>query len=285
MNRLSPKVARVAWVALASSMTVLGCADEEGATGSTETTSGGSETGGDEGAGGDGTTGMAPPPGPSAEGWEKAFGGGAGKCGRTQEADFADLSHLSFGDTTIYVGHEQVSGNNQDPIVARFDAGQKIYCRHHEDDGPDGRAVGITWDGGDTAYVVYTVVGGGTDLEGKGGWLGAYAPGAISGGGPKVSYVGRVNVSDGELLSGTFVIAVLSSNKVNTHSPSDAVTVLEDGTVEFLGESAHKPIDANGKDWMDCTDYPFSSRYRFAPDLSTLVCADCTNCTAQTPCP
>ena len=32
------------------------------------------------------------------------------------------------------------------------------------------------------------------------------------------------------------------------------------------------------------SDYPFDSRYRFVSDLSDLVCADCTNCTSQTPC-
>src|SRR5690606_23513412 len=133
-------------------------------------------------------------------------------------------------------------------------------------------------------YVVYTIVGGGSDLENKGGWLNSYAPGAISGGGAKVSYVGRVRVEDGELDAGTFIIAVLMSNKVNTHGPTGPVTVLEDGTVEFLGESAHKPIDADGAGWMDCTDYPFDTRYRFSADLSTLVCADSSNCTSQFPC-
>jgi hypothetical protein len=60
----------------------------------------------------------------------------------------------------------------------------------------------LTSPGGDHAYVVYTVVGGGTSLEGKGG----------------------------------------------------------------------------------CTDYPFDSRYRFSPDLTSLVCADWTNCVSQKPC-
>jgi len=58
-------------------------------------------------------------------------------------------------------------------------------------------------------------------------------------------------------------------------------TLLE---VEFLGESAHKPIDADGKNAMDCTDYPFSSRYRFSLDLTALDCADCTNCISEKPC-
>ena len=60
--------------------------------------------------------------------------------------------------------------------------------------------------------------------------------------------------------------------------------MLEDGNVEFLGESAHKPIDADGQSSMDCTDYPFSSRYVLTPELDSLVCASCSNCVAQQPC-
>jgi hypothetical protein len=228
--------------------------------------------------------GSAEVPGSSAEGWQSAYADVGGKCGAT-EAELAALAHVTVGNTTLYVGYEQVSANNQDPIVIRYDAGQKVYCRYHEDDGPDGRAVGITWDGGDHAYVVYTIVGGGSDLEGKNGWLSSYAPGAISGGGPKVSVVGRVDAANGDLISASFIIAVKSDNKVNTHRPKGPVTVLEDGSVEFFGESAHKPIDADGKSGMDCTDYPFDSRYRLSADLRSLVCADCSNCVPQKPCP
>ncbi len=225
----------------------------------------------------------APVPGKSAEGWLSDYADERASCDASEE-ELSALAHVTIQDTTIYVGWEQVSANNQDPIVARFDRGERVYCRYHETETPDGRAVAITWDGGETAYVVYTVVGGGTSLEGKGGWLSSYAPGAISGGGPRVSYVGKINAENGDLVAGTFVIAVKSDNKVNTHRPAGPVTVLENGEVEFLGESAHKPIDSDGRNAMDCTDYPFSSRYRFSPDLTSLVCADCTNCVSQTPC-
>lgn len=242
---------------------------------------GGSSTG-QEG----GETGSAPPPGVSAEGWESVFEEGSVRIDCEQSA--ADMAaagapSLSFGDSTIYVGYRQI-GDNQDPVVARFDGETKVWCQYHETEGPDGRALGLTWDGGEAAYVVYTIVGGGSSLEGKGGWLSSYAPGSISGGGPKVSVAGRVGVSDGALESATFVIAVKSDNKVNSHSPRGPLTVLDNGNVEFSGSSAHKPIDADGKQSMDCTDYPFDSKYVFSPDLSSLVCAECSNCVAQQPC-
>lgn len=224
--------------------------------------------------------------GPAADGWESDYAeAGVGiQCGQSEaEMQAAGAPSLSFDGSTIYVGFEQ-DGQNQDPVFARFDAGVEVYCEHHETQAPDGRALGLTWDGGEHAYVVYTIVGGGSSLEGKGGWLSSYAPGSISGGGPKVSVVGRVETDGGTLASSTFVIAVKSDNKVNSHGPRAAPVVLESGDVEFLGASAHKPIDADGEASMDCTDYPFDSRYVFSADLSTLVCASCSNCTSQRPC-
>ncbi|MFK7986229.1 MAG: hypothetical protein AB8I08_09370 [Sandaracinaceae bacterium] len=191
---------------------------------------------------------------------------------------------MTHEETTVYVGYRQASADNQNPLVARFDNGEQVWCVEHETEGPDGRAEAITWDGGANVYVVYTVVGGGTALEGRGGWLGSYAPGAINGGGPKVSVIGRVRAEDGELLNASYIVSRLSSGRVNTHAPAGPVTVLDDGAVEFAGESAHKPIDADGQSAMDCTDSPFDSRYRLSPDLSELRCADSSNCVSQRPC-
>ena len=95
----------------------------------------------------------------------------------------------------------------------------------------------------------------------------------------------RVDATSRELLSGSFVIAVLSVGRVNTHHPRAAATVATDGTAEFLGESAPESLDSDGQSSMDCTDYPCDSRYRFSPDLATLVCAGCTNCVLQNPGP
>ena len=268
---------RLGWMA-AMILAFAGC-------GADEARSGSDGTGGGSGSGGSGGGTSKPPPGPSADGWDSAYvdGGKASSCSASAaDMDAAGLPKLVFGDSALYAGFEQV-GDNQNPFVARFDGGTPVWCEVHETEPPDGRAVGITWNGGDHAYVVYTVVGGGTSLEGKGGWLSSYAPGAVSGGGSKVSVVGRVATANGALDRATFVIAIKSDNKVNSHGPAGAVTVLTDGSVEFLGGSAHKPVDIDTKP-MDCTDYPFDSRYRFSADLSQVLCADCTNCNAKQPC-
>lgn len=129
----------------------------------------------------------APPPGAGPE-WKSAFADKGGRCAG-DKASLDPLAKVTLGDTTLFVGFEQTGADNQDPLIARYDGDRRVYCVHHENDGPDGRAVGLTWSGGEYTYVVYTIVGGGSDLEGKQGWLGAYAPGALRGGGPKVSYV------------------------------------------------------------------------------------------------
>jgi hypothetical protein len=35
---------------------------------------------------------------------------------------------------------------------------------------------------------------------------------------------------------------------------------------------------------MDCTDYPFSTRYRFDDALGSLLCSSSTNCVGTSPC-
>jgi hypothetical protein len=197
------------------------------------------------------------------------------------EVDAAGAPSITFGETTIAVGFEQVSGNNQDPVVVRFDAGTQTYCRYHETGGPDGRANGFTWDGGAAAYVVYTVVGGGSGIEAAttNGWLASYG----NGGGPKVSVLARLDTATGELDAGTFVIAKKQDGKTNTHGPAAAPTKLAGGGVEFLGESAFQPMNPD-RSIMVCTDYPFSTRYRFDDTLSSLSCSSSTNCTSKNPC-
>lgn len=198
----------------------------------------------------------------------------------------SSLARVTKGSSTIFTGFAQTSGNNQDPVVARVDDGAVTWCKLHENDSPDGRALGLTWDGKEDVYVVYTIVGGGTDLEGKPGWFPSYGGHlGISGGGSKVSVLGRVSAATGELNAATHIIAVTMARKVNSHVPEGAPRVRADGSVEFFGSSAHKAIGSDGKNAMGCTDYPFSSRYRFSGDLTEAQCAQCTNCTTNvTPC-
>lgn len=228
-----------------------------------------------------------PPPdtGEPAPGWQEAFNPdpvGLNCVMSAAEMSAAGAANLSFGEATIYVGFEQ-DGQNQNPVFARFDGGAQVYCEHHEQEAPDGRAYGITWDGGPTAYVVYTIVGGGSafDAKGKGGWLDRYGDG---GGSSKVSFIGEVETEFGTLTRGTFVIAKKMDGKTNSHTPADAIAVRADGGLEFHGDSAFQPMNPD-RSIMQCSDYPFQSKYVFTADLATLTCSSCTNCVSAVPCP
>jgi hypothetical protein len=281
-----------------ASLVALACGDSESSGNDDEAAAG---TGGTKGqSGGDGSDNRAGSSSgngdqagsvsipPSAGEWQSDFRdarvdvtpAGENTCSATAELlEASDVARVRIGESTLYAGFDQVSGDNQDPVVARVDGDTVVWCHHHENDGPDGRALGVTWDGGSKAYVVYTIVGGGSDLE-KDGWFRSYGGhAAISGGGSKVSVLGQLDAASGELLTATHLIAIKSERKVNGHKPSGAPRVTADGSVEFYGESAHKPIGADAKNSMVCSDYPFNSKYRFSPDLKSLLCAECTNCT------
>lgn len=229
----------------------------------------------------------AAPPKPSdlASGFQKAFsksGVGINCSMSAAQMKSAGAPSLTFGTATVFVGFEQV-GDNQNPVFARFDNDTKTYCERHEQEPPDGRALGVTWDGGPKAYVVYTIVGGGSafDAKAKGQWLDRYGDG---GGSSKVTFLGEVDAAAGTLTRGTFVIAKKQDGKTNTHTPSDAAIVRSDGTIEVHGDSAFQPMNPD-RSIMSCTGYPFFTTYVFASDLKTLTCSSSTNCTAKVPCP
>ncbi len=251
---------------------------------------GGGSSGNGNGSTGNGqSSGSGVPTGPGDGTWKKAFAKDG--VGVSCEASFADMMasgapSLTSGKTTIFVGFQQYS-NNQDPVFFRFDDQQKVYCEHHEHESPDGRALGITWDGGPKAYVVYTVTGGGTafDSLAKGGWITSYGDGGNS---SKVAVIAEVETTYGTVQRATFVPAKRQSGtKTNTLAPADAITVLTDGTLEFTGYSAFAPLNPDKSVMcVPSTEYPAaldggmgpSYLARFAADLGSVACASTSGC-------
>lgn len=256
-----------------------------------------SSRGTDDGGSGD-ASGARPPGAPTGPGdgkFQKAFRDGG--VGVTCEMTYDDMMKsgapfITSGATTIFVGFQQY-GANQDPVFFRFDNKTKVYCEHHEKEPPDGRALGITWDGGPTAWVVYTIVGGGTAFDGlaAGGWVDRYGDG---GGSSKVAVIGEVETQFGTVRRMTFVPARRQNGtKTNTLSPADAITVLTDGTLEFKGASAFAPLNPDRTPMCVAADYPSaldgangpSYVARFSADLKSALCASTAGCSlVKQPC-
>ncbi len=228
--------------------------------------------------------------------WRRAFDDSAGAV--SCAASLAGLKasstpRLTVGRTTVFVGFQQF-GNNQDPVLVRFDGNRKVYCRHHERQGPDGRALGIAWDGGPTAYVVYTVVGGGTELEAKAGrgWVRSYGDGGAS---SRVTVLAEVQLRTGTVRRATFLVARVVKNgrpKTNTIVPVAAPLVTSRG-VAVLARSAFSPLNPDlslmcrsGSEYP--SNGPGGASYVgvFASDLGSLTCARTWGCgNVRKPCP
>jgi hypothetical protein len=275
---------------------VSGC----GSSGDASSGAGGGDGGGDAGDAGAVADVRADAPGvptgPGDGAFQKAFrDGGVGvTCDMTFDALVkSGAPSITRGKTTLFVGFQQI-GVNQDPVFARFDDGVKVYCERHEKESPDGRAVGLTWDGGPTAWVVYTIVGGGSAFDGlaKGAWIDRYGDG---GGSSKVSVIGEVDTQLGTVRRVTFVPAKRQDGtKTNTLVPADAITVLTDGTLEFKGGAAFAPLNPDRTPMcLGSTEYPAaldggkgpSYVARFSADLRSVVCASTAGCSVvKQPC-
>ncbi|MDX2091427.1 MAG: hypothetical protein SFX73_26440 [Kofleriaceae bacterium] len=223
---------------------------------------------------------------PTAPGFEVSWRSGTLDCTMSAaQMAASDAAAVTVGASTIYVGWKQVAGNNQDPFIARVDDGTVTWCIAAEAQAPDGRAYGVVWDGDATLYAVYSTDGGGSALDGHGGWLPAY--GTIgSGGGPKVAVIAKHDPATGAIQRATFVPSQLaSSGKVNTLAPR-ALTVIAGGAVEFLGEPAFTPLNPDrSRMCVPDSEYPRGYRVRFPADLGTPSCADTETCSlVTTPC-
>lgn len=126
---------------------------------------------------------------------------------------------VTIGRSRIYIGYRQVSSTNKNPIVVRFNRGQRTWCRtDYETTGDDGEGYGLLWDGSNTLYAVFSATGtqGSPSQDYRRftsqGWLTSYG----SGGGPKVAVLARLNPTNGAPTAGTFLTAQLSSGRSNS---------------------------------------------------------------------
>jgi hypothetical protein len=182
-------------------------------------------------------------------------------------------ARVTFGSRTIYVGTHQVSAISQNPIVASFTNGIADWIVNDYEVGtPDGRAVGVMWDGAYLLYVAMTVDGGGSGIEAHttNGWQTAYG----AGGGPRVTVLLRLNANSGRPMAGTFSIARLANGNTNALIPTNLDFV--NSRVVMFADSAFSPLDVNRALMTQTGSGSSPHRYRvvFDANLQTAVSAE-----------
>jgi hypothetical protein len=192
--------------------------------------------------------------------------------------------HVTQGDSTIYIGTQQVSANNQDPRIVRFDDGQQAWCRSDlERNGDDGRGYGLLW-AGDTLYGVFSATG--TQGEPSGdlrrftgdGWLTSYSDASPrGGGGPKASAIIQLDPATGDGMPGrgTYLTAE-AKQKTNSLVVTDLA--LTGDTLTVSADSWYSPRGSDRRP-LDCSgSSPFATTFTFSADLTTVTDVQVQGC-------
>ncbi|MEL7226267.1 MAG: hypothetical protein AAGL17_15860, partial [Cyanobacteria bacterium J06576_12] len=187
---------------------------------------------------------------------------------------------ITIGSQTIYIGTEQVSSNNQNPILRSFDPKNpknNWKRRDIETSGTDGRGYGLLWTG-KSLYGVFSVDGtqnDGTDFRkaasgAQQNWLKSYG----FGGGARIGVIGQIDPSTGKLLKAAHLSAITSSGRTNTLNISDA-TVNGKGNLVIKAKSFFSPRqpDGSAKEQKpgNNADSPFDYTVELTSDLSRVV--------------
>jgi hypothetical protein len=228
---------------------------------------------------------ITPPP---VTGGGSTGGGAASVVGSTVKFNPGDSeaaiaakggARIKIGTQTIYIGAQQVTSINQNPIIASFDSANPAnnwVKTNYEATGADGRGYGLFWDGSNL-YGVFSVDGTqGTASQdfrrASGGdtqsWLRSYG----QGGGAKVAVLGKIDPRTGELVGAAY----LSSRLSNGNSNSLAVTGLSvnsKGNLVVKANSWYAPRRPDGSQMTQTGtgSSPFSYTLEMTRDLKTVV--------------
>lgn len=192
----------------------------------------------------------------------------------------SDIQHIQNEGVTFFIGYRQVSDNNQNPVLIRFDNGELTWKRTDlETNTDDCRGYGLIWDGDQRLYAVFSSTGtqGAASEDFRrfatNGWLSSYG----QGGGPKVSVMAKIDPETGTPETATFITALLS----NGNSNSVEVTRLmlsENNNVMVTADSWYAPRDTEGNAMICEGESPFVWNITFTDDLSTAVESEAEGC-------
>lgn len=264
-----------------------------------------------DGPGSDGSDGSDDPGGSGSDGSDDNSSGGSGSDGPGSDgsgsdgpgssdlvADISDVVHkfsagsnreqiinsgansITIGSQTIYIGTNQVSSINQNPIIRSFDATnpENNWTRTDlETTGTDGRGLGLVWTGS-ALYGVFSVDGTqGQPAEdfrratgdAEQNWLKSFGSGA-----GKIAVIGQIDPVTGALLKAAYLSAVKQNGKTNSLSVED-ITVNSTGNLVISAKSFFNPRRPDGtamtRDPEDTGDSPFDYTVEITADLSRVV--------------
>lgn len=187
-------------------------------------------------------------------------------------------ARIKLGTQTIYVGTQQVTSINQNPIIASFDSSNPAnnWVRtDYEITGADGRGYGLFWSGSQL-YGVFSVDGtqgtpdqdfrrvSGTATQ---SWLRSYG----TGGGPKVAVLAKLNPATGEMTDAVYLSAI-NSGKSNSFVVT-GLTTNAAGNVVVSAESYFAPRRPDGQAMTQTTTAgsPFDYTLEITPNLKTVI--------------
>jgi len=191
-------------------------------------------------------------------------------CGTAEASIPAGAATITVGGSQYYIGYEQVSGINQDPVLAKFTGGVQDWCRNDYEATPvDGRGVGLLGTPGGQVYATFTVDGGnaGFNFGDSSGWLSGYG----SGGGAVVSVVSLIDTSNGDATNGTFVRARLDNGDTNSLRINALQWDETNQQVMVQAASFFSPLDINGDQIPVTGSSPFDYVVVFNSTLTTAV--------------
>jgi len=185
---------------------------------------------------------------------------------------------VTIGDTSIYIGFEQVSATNQDPRLVSFTNGVQNWFREdYEVTNDDGTGYGLLWDGGENLYGVFSSTGsqGTPDQDFRefatDGWLTSYG----MGGGAQVSIIARIDPMTGDVTNATFLSALLSNGNSNTLEVTDLNFSGSNVVVEAQSFFSPRMTDTTAfENTGPDTTSPFDYEIEFTSDLSEAVRAE-----------
>lgn len=184
-----------------------------------------------------------------------------------------------FGNSSIYVGYQQVSSLNKNPRMIRFDNGVRTWCKtDYEVTNDDGSGYGLIWDGGSVLYGVFSSTGTqGTSSQdfrrfATNGWLKTYG----AGGGAKISILARINPSNGTVAYASFLSALKSDGTSNSLTVRGLTWT---GSTLVVNSSSYFSPRRRDRSRMTCTgSSPFNYTVEFSANLSSVSQAVATGC-------